>query len=197
MVAANYSLSLSESEGEVKLEYRTKENEKGIIYKIAGVLYVHGYSIVKASVSTGPDGEIHDNCEAVKFGETIQSIDDLENDLRMLLDSKMTVMTYITKFPEKYYRFFVDRENEATANLTVLPGADASLAEISLTTSDRPGLIFEITQVLYMMYYDIVSISADTKDSNVNDKLVIQREDRGPIEPAGLKNLQNSIYKLL
>lgn len=197
MVAINYSLSLLELEDSLKLEYRTKENEKGIIYKIAGVLYVHGYSIVKASVSTGLEGEIYDNFEAVKFGNAIQSIGELESDLRMLLDSRMTVMTYITKFPEKYYRFFVDRQSGPTNSLTVLPGANASLAEISLTTSDRPGLIFEMTQVLYMMYYDIVSISADTKDSNVNDKLVIQREDRGPIEPEGLKNLQNSIYKLL
>ena len=197
MITTNYLLTLTETDNLLELKYQTKDNEKGIIYKIAGVLYVHGYSVIKASVYTDEDGNISDYFEAVKYGDSAYPVDSLEEDLRSLLDSKMTVMTYITKFPEKYYRFFNDRDKEITANLSVLPGEKAHCAEISLSTSDRPGLIFEITQVLYMMYYDIVSISADTENSNVNDKLIIQREDKGIIEPASLKNLQNSLYKLL
>lgn len=197
MVQIGHDLKVTYKAKDLDLSYACRQNSKGIIYRISAVLYVHGFSIQNALVTTTGDNEVVDKFTAFLYADVAPDIEQLKLDLDNLLSDKVTVMTYISQFPEKYHRIFQDRSQTTFRELTVVPGETSRQAEIKLITLDRPGLIFEITQLLYMMYYDIKTIKAETNENSVTDHLVIQREDHGIIEPDNLEALQRGIEKLL
>ncbi len=159
------------------LKITVSHNEKGIIYKVTSVLFAHGWDIEEAVAETVDGFLVKDvfiirNLQGSKMTE--HDLHQIKAELNSLFYEGMSVIDYLEKSGKDVNSY--KQPFNSTVNLFNPPSIDSTVLDIR--TLDRPGLLYEISQVLYLMNVDIISFTAKTERKEIRDSFLLCTPDR-------------------
>jgi UTP:GlnB (protein PII) uridylyltransferase len=171
-----YDIRLMKEQKTYRLLFQTGENRIGMLYKIAAVLYVQNWNIREMNALTREDGIVDDFFIIEPMEKRIPYIMEysLVSGIEKLLHSDLTVMKFVSKFPKKLKT--LHKANREGSGKVSVEEIQKGVYSVSLETHDRPGLIFEITQALYRLYFDIVRMDSTTIAHLAYDQLIVVRD---------------------
>jgi len=171
-----YDVRLIKEQKSYRLLFQTGENKIGILYKIAAVLYVQNWNIREMNAMTREDGIIDDYFIIEPLEKRIPYILEysLVSGIEKLLSSDLTVMRFLARFPKRLKA--LQKTHQKGASKVEVDEIENGVYVVSVETQDRPGLIFEITQALYRLYFDIGSMESTTIAHLAYDRLVVTRD---------------------
>lgn len=179
-------------EKNARLLYSSMLNETGILYRITGVLYIHGWSIDSAIVKTETLGGVDDifSIHKVDAGQMDQTqLERIEHDMDMLLRGEIHMSEYLSSYPERIQSLVLSMREESETRLEVEIADDPATASIFLQTKDRPGILFMITQILFLLDYDIIKFEANTDQGIARDDFEIRKNTGGLITEQDRKQI--------
>lgn len=178
------------------LKITASHNEKGIIYKVTAVLFAHGWNIEEAVIET-IDGKFVEDVFVIRnllnqaMSDTM--LNQIKTDLYSLFKVEISIEDYIknsgkdVKVFKKPYISTVHLFNPPSIEFTVL----------DIRTIDRPGLLYEIAQVLFQSDIDIISITAKTDDGLIRDSFLLCTQDRVRLTEMECDGLKQKIETIL
>ncbi len=175
-----------------RLLYSSSVNETGILYRITGVLFIHGWSIESAIAKTETMGGVDDILRIRKMDDTpmsLELLEKIEKDMELLLRGEIHMSEYLSSHPDRIQSLVLSMHDESKTTLEVEVAEDEKSASLFITTRDRPGLLFMITQILYLLDYDIVSFEALTEKGLARDDLNVRRTTGASITEQDRKQL--------
>ena len=196
----DFEIDIKNTGTSTELFFRKTANEKGIIYRLTAVLFVHGWNILKAEARTDDNNQITDYFliepgNGQRFDSRME--DTIRKDLTDLFSGEISVMHYLSNYPGKMEELYSYHTHQSQSFIEITDDEESNNCLLELNTVDRPGLLFEISQLLYLLYIDILAFEAGSNDSNVNDKFVIRREDAAIIDSAGKQRIREALSKIL
>ncbi|EQA36723.1 ACT domain protein [Leptospira inadai serovar Lyme str. 10] len=165
------------------LKVNISRNEIGIIYRVTAVLYVHGWNIEEAIAETSVDGYIQDIFIVRRIdGEamTDEHLNAIHLDLKELFYGGVSVMNYLAKHPEKIEGLRVKLEQIPEIFLFNSEISDSTVMDLRM--EDRPGILFEISQILFLFGIDILSFKAVTDSGQVRDTFLLRLESGAKLD---------------
>jgi [protein-PII] uridylyltransferase len=191
----NLHLSCSRRAEDYILKLTLSPNQTGIIYRVTAVLFAYGWDIKEANFET-LDGIVKDvfviqNTAGQEM--TDLALQKIQSDLYELFFQDLAVIDYLERFsippaikkdnkPPVVHIF-----NPKTVDSTVL----------DVRTTDRPGLLFEISQLLYLLDVDIVSVVARTEDGNVRDTFLLRKNESEQLDEETMQKIKEGLLKFL
>jgi [protein-PII] uridylyltransferase len=175
-----------------RLLYTSQINETGILYRITGVLYIHGWSIDSAVVKTETMGGVDDIFSIHRLDNQpmeIATLERIEQDMEMLLRGEIHMSEYLSSYPERIQSLVHSLSDERDTKLDIEVSEDPTIASIYLETKDRPGILFMITQILFLLDYDILRFEASTQNGQARDDLDVRKNTGGSITERDRKQL--------
>ncbi|MDH4263051.1 MAG: hypothetical protein OEV78_08410 [Spirochaetia bacterium] len=171
-----YDIKLKKEKNRYRLHFNTGKNRLGILYKISAALYVQNWNIIELNADTREDGVVEDSFLIEPIEEKLSYFQEhtLLSAIKKLLNSDISAMSYISKYPNKWKKIH-DSKRLETGKVAV---SELSYNRYSLVieTEDRPGLIFEITQILYRFFFDIIHMESVTEKDRAFDKILVIRD---------------------
>ena len=196
----SYELSVLKRKQLYDLTFKNENNEKGLIYKLTSVLFVHGWNIIQATAKTNFDGIVEDSFLIEPIDQTSFTDETLQNinkDLTQLLKGDVSVLEYLTQYPQVSKKLESFHNIRNVAKIDISQTNDPSLTILTIQSSDRPGLLFEISQVLYLLNFDIESFKASYNEDGIFDTLYLRKENgTNPISNNEKKQLENLLMEL-
>lgn len=178
------------------LKVTVSHNEKGIIYKVTSVLFAHGWDIEEAIAETVDGRLVKDvflirNLQGEKL--TDQEFQKIRNDLNSLFYEGNSVLEYLEKSGKdvKSYK----KPYNSTVNVFNPPSIDFTVLDIR--TLDRPGLLYEISQVLYLYNIDIISFTAKSENNVIRDSFLICSPDTQRLSEVECNKLKEKLLSIL
>ncbi|EMJ98589.1 hypothetical protein AB3N61_10065 [Leptospira sp. WS58.C1] len=165
------------------LKVNISKNEIGIIYRVTAVLYVHGWNIEEAIAETSMDGYIQDIfiVKRIDFSPmTDEHLNAIHADLHELFYGGMSVMNYLANHPEKMESLRAKVENTPEIFLFNSEISDSTVMDLRM--EDRPGILFEISQILFLFGVDILSFKAVTDSGQVRDTFLLRLENGSKLD---------------
>ncbi len=158
------------------LKITLSENQKGIIYRVTSVLFAHGMDIIEAVAEIIGDGLVKDvflirSLEGSKINSDVCNL--IKKELHQLFFSELKVSDYLRKYKKNVNDFkknkqsFIQVFNPSSIDSTVL----------DFRTYDRPGLLFETSEYLFLKEIDIISFTAKTDDFEIRDSFLIRNKN--------------------
>ncbi|PJZ25101.1 hypothetical protein CH352_11075 [Leptospira hartskeerlii] len=160
------------------LKVNISKNEIGIIYRVTAVLYVHGWNIEEAIAETSMDGYIQDIFIVKRIDGapmTDEHLNAIHADLHELFYGGMSVMNYLANHPEKMESLRAKVETAPEIFLFNSEISDSTVMDLRM--EDRPGILFEISQILFLFGVDILSFKAVTDSGQVRDTFLLRLEN--------------------
>lgn len=178
------------------LKITVSHNEKGIIYKVTSVLFAHGWDIEEAVAETVDGRLVKDvfiirNLQGQKM--TDQALHQIKVELNSLFYEGLSVTEYIEKSGKNVDSY--KQPHNPTVNLFNPPSIDSTVLDIR--TLDRPGLLFEIAQILYMMDVDIISFTAKTERKEIRDSFLLCTPERDRLTDEECEILKRKLLSVL
>jgi [protein-PII] uridylyltransferase len=176
MNKSEYDIRLEKEKKRYRLYFNTAKNRLGILYKISAALYVQNWNIIEMNAVTRQDGVVEDSFLIEPMEEKLSYIlkYTLLSDIKKLLNSDLTAMSYISKFPKKWKGLY--ENNRKDSGKVTVRELSFHRYTLLIETVDRPGLIFEITQALYRFFFDIINMESVTKSERAYDKILVIRD---------------------
>ncbi|GBF37859.1 hypothetical protein [Leptospira johnsonii] len=165
------------------LKVNISKNEIGIIYRVTAVLYVHGWNIEEAIAETSTDGYIQDIFIVKRIDGspmTDEHLNAIHADLHELFYGGMSVMNYLSNHPEKMESLRAKVENAPEIFLFNSEISDSTVMDLRM--EDRPGILFEISQILFLFGVDILSFKAVTDSGQVRDTFLLRLENGSKLD---------------
>lgn len=177
IIKNGYDLRLKRENKKYKLYFKTQQNRIGIIYKISAVLYIKNWNILEMNAILSENGVVETTflIEPIEKSPPFFYKWALLKDINQLLNTDINVMTYVSKFPEKWNVLHEQKQGNPV-KLAVKNNKKEGGYDLFIETRDRPGLIFEITQILYRMYFNIVKMESVTRNSRAYDRILVIRD---------------------
>lgn len=193
--SALFDLSIHNYFNKYILKLTFGENRKGIIYRVTAVLFAHGYEILEANLEI-VDGIIRDVFVVQGISGKLMNSEEflqIKQEMYELLLGDVLVIDYLNKFslpprtpsiPKPPMIYIYNPE-----------GSDCTVLDIH--TQDRPGLLFDISQLLYIMDIDIVSVIATTEKGMARDTFLIRIHDTEKLDENTQEKLKEGLINLL
>ncbi|TGK00694.1 hypothetical protein EHO59_12170 [Leptospira semungkisensis] len=165
------------------LKVNISKNEIGIIYRVTAVLYVHGWNIEEAIAETSTDGYIQDIFIVKRIDGspmTDEHLNAIHADLKELFYGGMSVMNYLALHPEKMETLRAKLETSPEIFLFNSEISDSTVMDLRM--EDRPGILFEISQILFLFGVDILSFKAVTDSGQVRDTFLLRLENGSKLD---------------
>ncbi|TGL62990.1 hypothetical protein [Leptospira sarikeiensis] len=165
------------------LKVNISKNEIGIIYRVTAVLYVHGWNIEEAIAETSTDGYIQDIFIVKRIDRspmTDEHLNAIHADLHELFYGGMSVMNYLALHPEKMESLRAKVETAPEIFLFNSEISDSTVMDLRM--EDRPGILFEISQILFLFGVDILSFKAVTDSGQVRDTFLLRLENGSKLD---------------
>ena len=193
---SGYDIRLEKDKKKYKLFFITGKNRIGILYKISAAMYVENWNIIEMNAFTNENGVVEDCFLIEPMVKRLPYIMEytLLSTIDRLLKSDLTVVNYISKHSGKW-KALQNRKGHPAGVLIVKENTD-DVYDIIMETEDRPGLIFEITQVLYRFYFDIKKMESVTIDGRAHDKIQVVRDSDKKSKSDG-KILREALDKIV
>lgn len=181
----NYSLCL-----------RFSENELGVIYRVTAVLFAYGWDILEANFGVDSEGRIEDiflirSFKGEEMGET--QLGRIRSDLDSLFFQDVLVVDYLEKFPA----LILTHPSNKPPRIKIFNPSTTDSTILDIQTTDRPGLLFEISQLLYLLDIDIISVTAKTDGGMIRDSFLLRVNETERLSDAAIQKLQEGLYKIL
>ncbi|GIX42782.1 MAG: hypothetical protein KatS3mg129_2515 [Leptospiraceae bacterium] len=185
---------------QAKLIISNFKDAPGILYKITGVLYVYGWTILSAKIRTF-NQEIEDiftiepaNNNIIIKQETLEKI---ELDLYKLLMNELHMSEYLAYYPDKT-RILINSMNAyPDTEVELIPLKNDRYLKILLKTKDRPGLLYFISQILYLTDLNILEFEANTEDHFANDIFIVEKKNQIEFTKTNIKEIKNLLKKFI
>ncbi|MBK7055349.1 MAG: hypothetical protein IPH52_09890 [Leptospiraceae bacterium] len=178
------------------LKVTVSHNEKGIIYKVTSVLFAHGWDIEEAVAETVDGRLVKDvfiirNLQGEKMTE--QALHQIKAELNSLFYEGMSVIDYLEKSGKDVDSY--KQPFNSTVNLFNPPSIDSTVLDIR--TLDRPGLLYEISQLLYLMNVNIISFTAKTGSREIRDSFLLCTPERDRLTDEECEILKRKLLSVL
>ncbi|MCG6167765.1 hypothetical protein LFX25_07995 [Leptospira sp. FAT2] len=165
------------------LKVNISNNEIGIIYRVTAALFVRGWNIGEAVAETSQDGYISDifiikNVDLLPM--TDEMLQTIHSDLKEMFFQGVSVMSYLERFPEKAE--YLKNKDRSNIELFLFNSHGSDCTVMDLRMKDRPGIIFEISQLLFLYGIDILSFKAVTDSGSVRDTFLLRLENGNKLE---------------
>lgn len=171
------------------------ENSKGIIYRVTAVLFAHGWDILEANFEIIPNGKIHDlffirNLHGIQMDD--QTLHLIKNDLRELFEGGVPVSDYLENFElppmqpptsQPIIQVFNPEKSDSTV--------------LDIKTQDRPGLLFEISQLLFLLDIDILSVTAQSDGGWIRDTFLLRKDSSRRLDLETMERIKNGLVAFL
>lgn len=160
------------------LKVTVSGDEMGIIYRVTAVLYAHGWDILEAMAETSQEGYVQD-----VFVVRSQNGDDMtesklraiREDLNSIFFRSLSVFDYMED--KEFNTLSKNRMPDPTAVVKLYNPVSSDFTVMDIRMKDRPGILFQITQVLHFFGIDIVTFSALTDQGQIRDSFLIRNQD--------------------
>ncbi|MCS6984394.1 MAG: hypothetical protein NZM25_04585 [Leptospiraceae bacterium] len=186
-------------EGRGKLFVKKAKDEKGIVYRLTAVLYVHDWNIMRAMIKTSEHGQVQDEFEIESKEKNLNAdeIKSLQQDFEKLFLNRLSVVDYLSSYPDKLEKLKAHRSQAGKAQIQISESPKKNLAILRIKTKDRPGLLLEVAQVLYLLHLDIVSLEAGMIGQDADDIFYIRHENNKALEGDDRLRLLDELRKVL
>ncbi|WCL50583.1 hypothetical protein [Leptospira sp. GIMC2001] len=159
------------------LKITVSNNEMGIIYRVTSVLYAHGWDILEAIAETSEDGYVQDvfvvrSQTGIDMSEAILKL--IRRDLNALFFEGVSVIDYIHE--KGLSRTQVHRIADPTAVVKLYNPVSSDFTVMDIRMKDKPGVLFQITQILYLFGIDILTFTALTEEGDIRDSFLLRME---------------------
>ncbi|MDV6234868.1 hypothetical protein CH379_004390 [Leptospira ellisii] len=165
------------------LKVNISNNEIGIIYRVTAALFVHGWTIEEAVAETSQDGYISDIFviqHVDKLPMTDEMLQTIHSDLKEMFFQGVSVLSYLEKFPEKAE--YLKNKERYPIELFLFNSQGSDCTVMDLRMKDRPGIIFEVSQLLFLYGIDILSFKAITNSGGVRDTFLLRLENGSKLD---------------
>lgn len=165
-------------DGSFKLQFIFPQDASGILYKVTTVLFAYGWDILSAYSRPNEDAEVEDIFIVTSTRhEALTKIacDAILAAAKELIAQETTAEEFIARFPEKIQQIRNARAVKSDFVFTADPKHHCS--KLVVERPDRPGVLMQITQVLYALGLDIISFSAEAVYQGVRDEFLIHHAD--------------------
>jgi UTP:GlnB (protein PII) uridylyltransferase len=166
------------ADGNYKLQFLFPSDASGILYKVTTVLYAHGWDILSAYSRPNEEAEVEDifivsstRHEAL----TKTACDVIVAAVRELIEELVTPDEFIARFPEKLQQ--IKNARATRSDFVFEPYSKQRCSRLVVERPDRPGVLMQLTQVLYALGLDIISFSAEAVVQGVRDEFLINHSD--------------------
>lgn len=183
-----------------RLLYSSRENEAGILFRITGVLFVHGWSIEWAHVRTQGDGQVDDIFSIHRAdGQAmdLKSLETIEADLDRLLGGAIDMSAYLAEHPIRMEALARTVQHSERTRISIHPGIEETIAVTSVTlhidSPDRSGMLFVLTQTLFVLGYDILRFEASTEQGQAHDSFDVRKSNGVLLDAADRRELVASL----
>jgi UTP:GlnB (protein PII) uridylyltransferase len=95
--------------------------------------------------------------------------------VKELVAQETTVEKFIARFPEKIQQ--IKNARAIKSDYVLEPDARRHCTRLIVERPDRPGVLMQITQVLYALGLDIIAFSAEAVYQGVRDEFLVQHAD--------------------
>ncbi|EKR72652.1 hypothetical protein [Leptospira noguchii] len=170
-------------DGSYALKVNISNNEIGIIYRVTAALFVRGWTIEEAVAETSQDGYISD-IFIVKSVENLPMTEEalhlIQKDLKEMFFQGISVLNYLERFPEKAE--YLKNKERCPIELFLFNSQGSDCTVMDLRMKDRPGIIFEVSQLLFLYGIDILSFKAVTDSNSVRDMFLLRLENGNKLD---------------
>ncbi|MBP9887056.1 MAG: hypothetical protein KBF93_12215 [Leptospiraceae bacterium] len=186
----------TKGESSYLLKITVSQNEKGIIYKMTSVLFAHDWDIEEAVAETVDGKLVKDvfiirNLEGKRMSE--QDLLQIKAELSALFYNGVSVIDYLEKSGKDVNSF--KKPFNSVVNLFNPPSIDSTVLDIR--TLDRPGLLYEISQILYLSNIDIISFTAKSEQKVIRDSFLLCTPDRERLTEEQSTALKEKLLSIL
>ncbi len=166
------------ADGNYKLQFLFPQDASGILYKVTTVLFAYGWDILSAFSRPNEDAEVEDifivsstRHEAL----TKTACDIILESVQELIEGQVTPDDFISRYPEKVQQIKNARATKSDFVFEAYPKQHCS--RLVVERPDRPGVLMQLTQVLYALGLDIIAFSAEAVVQGVRDEFLINHSD--------------------
>jgi [protein-PII] uridylyltransferase len=163
---------------------------------VTSVLFAHGWDIEEAVAETVDGRLVKDvfiirNLQGEKMTE--QALHQIKAELNSLFYEGMSVIDYLEKSGKDVDSY--KQPFNSTVNLFNPPSIDSTVLDIR--TLDRPGLLYEISQLLYLMNVNIISFTAKTGSREIRDSFLLCTPERDRLTDEECDILKRKLLSVL
>jgi len=172
-------------DGNFKLQFLFPQDASGILYKVTTVLFAYGWDILSAYSRPNEDAEVEDVFIVTSTRHealTKTACDQILAAIKELVAQETTAEEFISRFPEKTQQ--IKNARAIKSDFTLEPDARHHCTKLVVERPDRPGVLMQITQVLYALGLDIIAFSAQAVYQGVRDEFLIHHVDGTEISEA-------------
>lgn len=178
------------------LKLTVSRNQRGIIYRVSAALFAHGWNIREAIAETVQDGMVKDvfiieNLRQQKMTE--HDLQVIHEDLIALINGEISVVDYFIKMNADPGKHRIDFLHQ----VTVFNPSNVDSTVLDIRTMDRPGLLFEITLLLFIFNVDIISFTARIEEGEVRDSFLLRDSHGNRLDEDTSLRLKAAILKVI
>ncbi len=165
-------------DGNFKLQFLFPQDASGILYKVTTVLFAYGWDILSAFSRPNEEAEVEDIFIVTSTRHealTKAACDRILAAVKELVAQETTPEDFISRFPEKTQQ--IKNARAIKSHFTLEPDPKRHCTKLVVERPDRPGVLMQITQVLYTLGLDIIAFSAEAVYEGVRDEFLIHHAD--------------------
>lgn len=166
------------ADGNYKLQFLFPNDASGILYKVTTVLFGFGWDILSAYSRPNEDAQVEDIFIVTSTKHealTKTACELILTAIRELVSGETTPEDFIARYPEKLQQ--IKNARAARSDFVFEPYPKQRCSRLVVERPDRPGVLMQITQVLYTLGLDIISFSAEAVVHGVRDEFLINHAD--------------------
>lgn len=186
------------ADGNYKLQFLFPTDASGILYRVTTVLFAYGWDILSAYSRPNEEAEVEDifivsstRHEAL----TKTACEKILSDVKALMSGMTAPDEFIARFPEKQQQ--IKNARAIRSDFVLEPDGKHRCSRLVVERPDRPGVLMQITQVLYALGLDIITFSAEAVVHGVKDQFLINHADGTEISDADRKFLSDLLNQKL
>jgi UTP:GlnB (protein PII) uridylyltransferase len=165
-------------DGNFKLQFLFPQDASGMLYKVTTVLFAYGWDILSAYSRPNEEAEVEDIfiVSSTRHEALTKAVcDQILSAVKELVAQETTVEKFIARFPEKIQQ--IKNARAIKSDFVLEPDARRHCTRLIVERPDRPGVLMQITQVLYALGLDIIAFSAEAVYQGVRDEFLVQHAD--------------------
>lgn len=185
-------------DGNFKLQFIFPQDASGILYKVTTVLFAYGWDILSAYSRPNEDAEVEDIFIVTSTRHealTKVACDAILVAVKELIAQETTAEEFISRFPEKMQQ--IRNARAIKSDFVFTADAKHHCSKLVVERPDRPGVLMQITQVLYALGLDIIAFSAEAVYQGVRDEFLIHHADGTEISEADRQFLSDLLNQKL
>ena len=197
ILEARYNLvAIPASNQQYELYFNSKANDKGVLHRLAAVLYVNNWNIISAKATKLHDSAIEDiivieSLSGKKFDKKMKTR--ISQGLDWLLDREISINDFLQNFPEKTR---IRNANEGySTDIKIRKDIHEGQLSIEIQTHDRPGLLMDITKVFDLLSIDIIEFEANVFENKVRDFFQVAGEGGRVLDERTIEWMREMLMK--